>query len=81
MRIPIIKVKPLKFLLVIFLSSCHNKQLKKDFIIEEKDLIPEGMAVDSRTNGNYYYIVNSQLWKHVKLNIVRQIKALHKADL
>ena len=35
--------------IVLSLCSCQNKELNKDFRINEKDLIPEGVAADSRT--------------------------------
>ena len=47
----IIKIKKLTIILIVIsFNSCQNKELKKDFIIEEKDLIPEGVALDYRTN-------------------------------
>lgn len=54
MRNTIIKIKALiMFLLAIFFFGCQNNELKKDFVIYEKDLIPEGVAVDGRTNVIY----------------------------
>lgn len=32
-----------------FFYACQDKPFKKDFVIDEKDLIPEGIAVDSKT--------------------------------
>ena len=46
---------PLIFIFVwtIAVSGCRTDEIKKDFIIVEKDLIPEGLAVDEHS-GNIY---------------------------
>lgn len=34
---------------ILSLFSCQNSELKKDFLIDEKDLIPEGVAANSKS--------------------------------
>jgi|GEM_PF-3800984 len=54
------------FLIVVFITSCQIKGEKKDFLINEKDLIPEGIAVDKRTN--IIYLSSTYKRKIIQIN-------------
>lgn len=41
------------YVVLLFLFACRQEQEKKDYIITEKDLIPEGAAFDNRTGTIY----------------------------
>jgi hypothetical protein len=49
-----------------FFYACQDKPFKKDFVIDEKDLIPEGIAVDSKTG--IIYVGSTYKRKIVQIN-------------